>query len=117
MPYTRPMPADTLRRFVTLYLPSSYKNRANITQAGVAETGEISDLGATQMIEHWDGRQEVVQQPSTCHIVFDSRTGKWRDATRQELLAKGLIVVGSGPTGIQRYRQGIRFHGSPGTTR
>jgi len=109
--------SDTLRRFVTLYLPSSYKDRANVTQVGVAKTGEVSDKGATQLIEHWDGRQEVVQQPSTHHVVFDSRTGKWRDATREELLAKGLIVVGSGPRGIQRYKQGIRLiHGNSRAT-
>ena len=112
------MPANTLRRFVTLYLPSNYKSRANVVSAGVASTGEVSDKGSAQLIQHWDGRQEVIQQPATVHMVFDSRTGKFREPTRQELLAKGLIVVGSGPTGIRRYKQGIRFiHGSPGTAR
>jgi len=100
---------DPARRFFTLYLPSNYKHRKNITQMGIADTGEISDKGATTQEDHWDGRRAAIQQPTTIHWTFDLSSGRFRPKTRQEMIDQGLLVPGQGPTGIERKKTGIHI--------
>ena len=90
------------------FLPSRYKDRTHTVVEGVAASGEVSRQGVVATTEDWDGRKSVVAGPATVHSRYEHSTGEVRPLTMDELIDRGLFVVGSGPTGIRRQEAGIR---------
>jgi hypothetical protein len=83
------------------FLKEGYKERKNTHVAGVAQSGEISDRGMVAHTEDWEGRIASKALPPTVRYVRDpSHPRGARPMTMQEMIDRGLFILGRGPEGM-----------------
>lgn len=89
-----------------LYL-ARYRQKTNTTVEGVSKTGEVSPKGVVAHTEDWEGRVAATAGPAGIHLIRDP-DGHIRKMTFSELVEHGYFIVGRGPAGIRKPKEGIQ---------
>lgn len=92
-------------RKAPLFLPEGYRNRENTTVEGVARTGEISKKGLVGHSEDWEGRIRATTSQTALRYVREGN--RIRPMTMSEMIDRGYFVLGKGPTGVRKIKEGI----------